>query len=62
MVIAANMFTSLRWFGNEGTALAGMNLREQEEVLLIYGPRKVRKAIRERRNAREQAPKKQSQS
>ena len=43
MVIAANMFTSLRWFGNEGTALAGMNLREQEEVLLIYGPRKLRK-------------------
>ena len=52
----------MRWFGDEGTALAGMNLREQKEFLLAYGPRKVRKAIGERRNAREQAQKKQSES
>jgi hypothetical protein len=35
--------------------------REKEEFLLLYGPRKVRKAIKERRKAREIA-KKQSQS
>ena len=39
-----------------------LDKRDEEEFLLIYGPPKVRKAIRERRNAREQAPKKQSQS
>jgi len=38
-----------------------MNDKEQEEFLL-YGPKKVRKAIRGRRKAREQAQKKQSQS
>ena len=37
------------------SALAGMNEREKEEFLLLYGPRKVRKAIKERRKAREQA-------
>ena len=47
---------------DESTDMAGFSQREEEEFLLIYGPRKVRKAIRERRNAREQAPKKQSQS
>jgi hypothetical protein len=40
----------------------GFSEREEEEFLLIHGPRKVRKAIRERRHAREQAQKKQSQS
>jgi hypothetical protein len=40
----------------------GFSEREEEEFLLTYGPRKVRKAIRERRNAREQAQKKQRQS
>jgi hypothetical protein len=40
----------------------GFSKREEEEFLLIHGPREVRKAIRERRNAREQAQKKQSQS
>jgi hypothetical protein len=46
----------------ESTDMAGFSEREEEEFLLTYGPRKVRKAIRERRNAREQAQKKQSQS
>jgi hypothetical protein len=32
--------------------------KEEEEFLLLYGPKKVRKAIKERR-AREQAQKKQ---
>jgi hypothetical protein len=36
--------------------------KRDEEFLLIYGPPKVRKAIRERRNAREQAQKKRTQS
>jgi hypothetical protein len=36
---------------------------EKEEFLLLYGPRKVRKAIKERRKAREQAQQKhQSES
>ena len=38
--------------------LTGMSLREQEEFLLTYGPREVRKAIRERQKAREQAQRK----
>jgi hypothetical protein len=46
----------------ESTDGAGFSKREQEEFLLTYGPRNVRKAIRERRNARKQAQKKQSQS
>jgi hypothetical protein len=36
-------------------AMAGMNERETEEFLLLYGPKKVRKAIKERRKARERA-------
>jgi hypothetical protein len=44
------------WRGQEH--LTGMNQREQEEFLLAYGPRKVRKAIKERRKARERAQKK----
>jgi hypothetical protein len=44
------------------TDMAGFSEREEEEFLLIYGPRKVRKAIEGRRKAREQAQKKQSQS
>ena len=39
-----------------------LDKRDEEEFLLIHGPRKVRKAIRERRNAREQAQKKRTQS
>jgi hypothetical protein len=34
-----------------------MNEREKEEFLLLYAPRKVRKVIKERRKAREQAQK-----
>jgi hypothetical protein len=40
---------------DESTDMAGFSEREEEEFLLIYGPRKVRKAIKERRKAREQA-------
>ena len=43
--------------GDESTDMAGFSDREEEEFLLIYGPRKVRKAIKERRTAREQAKK-----
>ena len=43
--------------GDESTDMAGFSDREEEEFLLIYGPRKVRKAIKERRKAREQAKK-----
>ena len=39
-----------------------LDKRDEEEFLLIYGPRKVRKAIKERRKAREQAQKHQSES
>jgi hypothetical protein len=49
-----------QWRGQEHTDMAGMNQREQEEFLLAYGPRKERKAIRERRKAREQAQKKRA--
>jgi predicted Fe-S protein YdhL (DUF1289 family) len=34
-----------------------MNETEQEELLLIYGTRKQRKAVKERQKAREQAKK-----
>ncbi|MBB5164100.1 hypothetical protein [Mycobacterium sp. AZCC_0083] len=44
-------------FGGVFRALAGMNEREKEEFLLLYAPRKVRKTIKERRKAREQAQK-----
>jgi hypothetical protein len=48
---------------DESTDMAGFSEREEEEFLLTYGPRKVRKAIRERRNARlSNSQKKQSQS
>ncbi|MDT7793560.1 MAG: hypothetical protein QOD59_2996, partial [Mycobacterium sp.] len=43
----------------EGSALGGMNDREEEEFLLLYGPKKVRRAIKERR-AREQAQKRKA--
>jgi hypothetical protein len=46
-----------QWRGQEHTDMAGMNQREREEFLLAYGPRKVRKAIKERRKAGEQAQK-----
>jgi hypothetical protein len=34
-----------------------MNQREQEEIFSTYAPRKVRKAMKKRRKAREQAQK-----
>ena len=37
--------------------MAGFSDREEEKFLLVYGPKKVRKAIKERRKAREQAKK-----
>src|SRR5262245_3648190 len=43
------------WRGQEH--LEGMNQREQEEYLLHHGPKQVRKAIKERRQAREQTQK-----
>lgn len=42
---------------SEFSGLAGMNRREQEELLLMSGNRKQRKAIKARRKAREQAMK-----
>ena len=39
--------------------MAGMNERKEEEYFLTYGTRTHRKAIKERRKAREQAQKKQ---
>jgi hypothetical protein len=45
-------------YGAEGSAMGGMNDREEEEFLL-YGPKKVRRAIKERR-AREQAQKRKA--
>ena len=46
-------------YGDMGSfgGLGGMNQREQEELLLFAGTRKQRKAIKERRKAREQAQK-----
>jgi len=45
-----------KWLRGE---FVDMNQKEQEELLLHYGSRKERKAIKERRKAREQAQKKQ---
>ncbi len=42
-----------RW--DECTDMGGFSEREEEEFLLRFGPKKVRKAIKERRRAREQA-------
>jgi hypothetical protein len=41
--------------GLEVGGLAGMNKREQEEIFSTYAPREVRKAMRERKRARELA-------
>jgi hypothetical protein len=38
-----------------------MSEREQEEFFSTYGPRKVRKAMKARRKAREQAQKHQTE-
>jgi hypothetical protein len=44
-------------YGSHMGGLAGMNRREQEELVLISGTRKERKAIKALRKAREQAKK-----
>ena len=49
-------------YADEGSSMAGLNEREEEEFFLAFGTRKHRKAIKERRKAREQAQKKQSDS
>jgi len=46
-----------QFHGSDFGGLAGMNAREQEELLLMSGTRKERKAIKARRKAREQAKK-----
>jgi hypothetical protein len=48
--------------GSHRTDMAGFSEREEEEFLLHHGPKQIRKAIKERRKAREQAQKKLSQS
>jgi hypothetical protein len=44
-------------FADEGSAMGGMNEREEEEFFLAFGTRKHRKAIKKRQKAREQAKK-----
>jgi hypothetical protein len=44
------------------TDMAGFSEREQEEFLLICGPRKGTQSHQDRRRAREHAQKKQSES
>jgi hypothetical protein len=39
-----------------------MTPKEEEEFLLLYGPRKERKALKKRRKAEQEALKKQSKS
>jgi hypothetical protein len=46
------------WYGSEQRGMAGMTMREQDELRLMAGcSRKERKEIMERRRAREQAKK-----
>ena len=49
-------------YADEGSALAGMNEREQEEFFLVFGTRKHRNAIKERRKANEEAQKRSQTS
>ena len=44
------------------TDMGGFSEKEEEEFLLHHGPKKVRKAIKERRKARQQSQKQQSGS
>jgi hypothetical protein len=48
------------YYGEELGGLGSMNAREQEELFSTYAPRNVRKAMRQRRKAREQAQKHQN--
>ena len=43
-----------QWLGPDND-LAGLNEREEEQLLLRYGPRKERKALKKRRKAEKQA-------
>jgi hypothetical protein len=45
------------YFRGEWSEFGGMNQREQEEFFSTYGPRKVRKAMKKRREARAHAQK-----
>lgn len=57
---------SADYFGDGGLGalggLGGMNKREQEEIFSIYAPREVRKAMKERRRAREEAQRQSKRS
>jgi hypothetical protein len=44
-----------RYWNAHTTDMAGMTEREEEEFFLAFGTRKERKAIKERRKARERA-------
>jgi flagellar biosynthesis/type III secretory pathway M-ring protein FliF/YscJ len=46
-----------QYFRGEWTEFGGMSEREQEEFSSAYAPHKERKAVKERRKAREQAQK-----
>jgi hypothetical protein len=48
--------------GYEGGPDPSMTPKEEEEYLLLYGPRKERKALKKRRKAEQEALKKQSKS
>jgi hypothetical protein len=44
------------------TDSAGFSEQEEEEFLMVYGPREVRKAMKERRNARAHTQKSEGQT
>lgn len=50
------------YYGDELGGLGSMTQREQEELFSTYAPRKVRKAMKQRRKAREQAQKNRTSS
>jgi hypothetical protein len=50
-------YRSSLFFRGEWSEFGGMNEREQEEFFSAHGPREVRKAMKKRRKAREQARK-----
>jgi hypothetical protein len=50
------------YYGDELGGLGSMNQREQEELFSTYAPRKVRRAMKQRRKAREQAQKNRTSS
>ena len=44
-----------QWRNPENLDMAGMTKREEEQILLLYGPRKERKALKKRRKAEKRA-------